>query len=111
MVTVDDAIVVVENVERLMEESAFTGAKPRGRPCRKSPCHRGYHACAHGGVYPMGFAEDQLGDHLSTILYFNGHFHFVIGLSGADADTRALCLRYSNPHEANKERAEICDPV
>lgn len=36
-IIVDDAIVVVENVERLMEEKACPRVTPRGKPCRKSP--------------------------------------------------------------------------
>lgn len=36
-IIVDDAIVVVENVERLMEEKARPRVTPRGKLCRNHP--------------------------------------------------------------------------
>ncbi len=54
-ILVDDAIVVVENVERIMAEEAY----PRGRrPRRRWSDHRGgdrHHAGADGGVRAMAF--------------------------------------------------------
>ena len=53
-IIVDDAIVVVENIERLMEEKALSPREAAAGHAGNHPCHRGYHACAHGGVYPDG---------------------------------------------------------
>jgi hypothetical protein len=79
---VDDAIVVVENVERLMREEGLSPATPpaqHGRNQRRAGGHRGR---AVGGVHPDGLLRRLHRRHLPPVQHHRGECHGVVGAGG-----------------------------
>jgi multidrug efflux pump subunit AcrB len=89
-IVVDDAIVVVENVERIMSEE---GLSPLGHAQGHGPDlgrHRRRHRGADLGVRAAGIFRRLGGQHLPPVLGRDGDRDRVLGLSGAVADTGAV---------------------
>jgi multidrug efflux pump len=102
-IIVDDAIVVVENVERLMEEKGLSRRRQRGKRCMKSRqqslvlrwCLRRY-------LFRWRLPEG-LSDYLSAVLYLYGGVYFTIRLSGADAYASTLRNVIKPHHHASRK--------
>jgi hypothetical protein len=89
-IIVDDAIVVVENVERLMEEKGLSPGMQRGKLCMKSR-QQSWVLRWCSLPYLFQWVCDRFRrDYLPAILYFYGGVYFVIGISGANAYTCAV---------------------
>jgi multidrug efflux pump len=97
-ILVDDAIVVVENVERIMVEEGLppTGRHPQGDGPDQWR-HRRHHRGAGLGVHPHGLLCGLGGQHLPPVLAVDGGLHPVLGLPGSDLDARPLCATLLKP--------------
>ncbi|HEC5279552.1 TPA: multidrug efflux RND transporter permease subunit [Enterobacter cloacae] len=104
-IIVDDAIVVVENVERLMEEKALSPREATRQAMQEiTPAIAGITLVLTAVFIPMGFAEGSVG-----IIYRQFCISMAISilLSAflALTLTPALCATLLKPHEANKRGA------
>ena len=86
-ILVDDAIVVVENVERIMAEEGL----PPKEATRKAMTqiikrHHRHHAGADGGVRADGVLPGVGRHHLPPVLRYHGVRHRLLGAAGAVAD-------------------------
>lgn len=104
-IIVDDAIVVVENVERLMEEKALSPREATRQAMQEiTPAIAGITLVLTAVFIPMGFAEGSVG-----IIYRQFCISMAISilLSAflALTLTPALCATLLKPHEANKKGA------
>jgi hypothetical protein len=84
-IIVDDAIVVVENVERLMEEKSLLRATLPASHGQITPAIIGITLVLTAVFIPMGLLKVRR-HYLSTILYFHGGIHTVVRISCPDAD-------------------------
>lgn len=102
---VDDAIVVVENVERVMMEDKLPPKKRRKNQCRKLWRTGGYRDGAVSGIYSDGILRQFYWGNLSPVLY---HHRFGNGAfcSGGIDSYPALCATLLKPvsaeHHENK---------
>ena len=90
-ILVDDAIVVVENVERIMAEEGL----PPKEATRKAMSqitgrHHRHHAGADGGVRADGVLPGLGRHHLPPVLGHHGRRDRVLGAAGAVADAGAV---------------------
>ena len=58
-IVVDDAIVVVENVERIMSEEGLSPRDATKKPWARFRGHRGHHGGADFGVLPLAFSAGR----------------------------------------------------
>ncbi len=88
-IIVDDAIVVVENVERLMEDKKYhrMQREKRVKLRRQSLVLRW---CSLRCLYQWPLPA-VLWVYLSTVQHFDGDIHFTVGIPGADVNACALC--------------------
>ena len=100
---VDDAIVVVENVERLIttEHHDAQGGRAAidGGDHRRTDRHR---AGAVGGVSADGVLWRIDRRHLPPVLHHHRLGHGAVGCRGAGADASALCATILKPHDPTK---------
>ena len=105
-ILVDDAIVVVENVERIMMEEGL------GCPARHGESHeadrrghRGHHRRARGGFRAHGLFQRSGGEHLPAVCR-NAHcVHLLLRVSGPFPDSgavRAMLKPSSVEHQEKK---------
>ena len=90
---VDDAIVVVENVERIMSEEGLS--PKRGHPQVHGPDHQRldrHRAGALGGLRPDGVFRRVHGGHLPSVLRDHHRLHASFGGGGLDPDAGAVRL-------------------
>jgi multidrug efflux pump len=90
-IVVDDAIVVVENVERIMSEEGLPPHEATRKAMGADPGrHHRHHRGAGGGVRAAGLLWRLGGQYLPAVRGRDGGFHPVLGLHGAVADAGAV---------------------
>jgi len=79
-IVVDDAIVVVENVERVMEQENLPppGSQHQGHAGNNQPHHR-HHPGSSVGLHPGGFHPRRLRQALPAVRRHHLRFHFHLG--------------------------------
>ena len=106
-IVVDDAIVVVENVERLMSEEGLS--PQRSHQKGHDADHRRHRRGDLGtgiGVHSLGTDEWQCWRHLSPVRPDHRHFHGAFGPDGADL--HAGTVRQPDQATAEDARTAFC---
>jgi bacterioferritin-associated ferredoxin len=94
---VDDAIVVVENVERLMREEGLSPREATKAQHGRNQWRAGGHRRgAVGGVHPDGLLRRLHRRHLPPVQHHRGECHGAVG-AGGDELSPALCATCSSP--------------
>ena len=87
---VDDAIVVVENVERVMAEEGLPPKEATRKSMDQIRAPGGYRAGALCGLYPDGLLRRVDRGYLPSVLHHHRFRHGAVGHRRADPDARAL---------------------
>ena len=90
-ILVDDAIIVVENVERIMSEEGLTPKEATRKAMKQITRRRDrHHAGSVGGVHSHGLLPRRCRRDLSAVLADHGGLHPVLGPARPDIDAGAL---------------------
>jgi hypothetical protein len=103
-IVVDDAIVVVENVERIMSEEGLSPLEATRKAMGQIWRHHRRDRGADVGVRAAGVLRRRGGQHLPPVLGSDGVVDLLLGLHGADADAGAV----RPPAQAGPGRPRPC---
>ncbi|MDR6352841.1 hydrophobe/amphiphile efflux-1 (HAE1) family protein [Pantoea sp. SORGH_AS 659] len=111
-IIVDDAIVVVESVERLMAEKGLSPKEATRKSMREiTPAIIGITLVLTARIYSHGIRHRLGWRHLSAVHTFDGCFHFGLGFSCADDDPCTVCFPAEADCAARRRKERLCRRV